>query len=91
MGLNSAQALAVAKDDNERTLAKIMARYEERLSAYQSVDFDDLIGLPLKLLQEHDRRAIEVARPTRPCAGGRIPRHQRHPIRSTQVLGRPRP
>ena len=54
MGLNSAQALAVAKDDNERTLAKIMARYEERLSAYQSVDFDDLIGLPLKLLQQHD-------------------------------------
>ncbi len=54
MGLNSAQALALAKDDNERTLAKIMARYEERLSAYQSVDFDDLIGLPLKLLQQHE-------------------------------------
>jgi ATP-dependent DNA helicase Rep len=54
MGLNSAQALALAKDDNERIIAKIMARYEERLTAYQSVDFDDLIGLPLKLLQEHD-------------------------------------
>jgi ATP-dependent DNA helicase Rep len=27
-----------------------MARYEERLQAYQSVDFDDLIGMPLKLL-----------------------------------------
>ena len=54
MGLNAAQALAQAKDDNERTIAKIMARYEERLSAYQSVDFDDLIGLPLKLLQQHD-------------------------------------
>ena len=54
MGLNSAQAMAIAKDDNERTIAKIMARYEERLTAYQSVDFDDLIGLPLKLLQEHD-------------------------------------
>ena len=54
MGLNSEQALAIAKDDNERTIAKIMARYEERLSAYQSVDFDDLIGLPLKLLQNHD-------------------------------------
>jgi superfamily I DNA/RNA helicase len=25
-----------------------MARYEERLTAYQSVDFDDLIGLPLR-------------------------------------------
>jgi ATP-dependent DNA helicase Rep len=30
-----------------------MARYEERLSAYQAVDFDDLIGLPLKLLRDH--------------------------------------
>ncbi len=28
-----------------------MQRYEERLTAYQAVDFDDLIGLPLKLLQ----------------------------------------
>ena len=54
MGLNAEQALAQAKDDNERTIAKIMARYEERLTAYQSVDFDDLIGLPLKLLQQHD-------------------------------------
>ena len=27
-----------------------MARYHERLAAYQSVDFDDLIGLPLRLL-----------------------------------------
>ena len=54
MGLNAAQALAQAKDDNERVIAKIMARYEERLAAYQSVDFDDLIGMPLKLLQEHE-------------------------------------
>ena len=53
MGLNAAQAEAQAVDDNQRITARIMARYEERLSAYQSVDFDDLIGLPLKLLQEH--------------------------------------
>jgi ATP-dependent DNA helicase Rep len=53
MGLNAAQAEAQAKDDNEKITARIMARYEERLSAYQSVDFDDLIGLPLKLLQQH--------------------------------------
>jgi ATP-dependent DNA helicase Rep len=52
-GLNAAQAEAQAKDDHERTTARIMARYEERLTAYQSVDFDDLIGLPLKLLQNH--------------------------------------
>jgi ATP-dependent DNA helicase Rep len=53
MGLNAAQAEAQAKDDNEKVTARIMARYEERLAAYQSVDFDDLIGLPLKLLQQH--------------------------------------
>src|SRR6478609_10911902 len=51
-GLNAAQALAQAKDDNERVTATIMQRYEERLTAYQSVDFDDLIGLPLKLLRD---------------------------------------
>ncbi len=53
-GLNAAQAEAQAKDDNERITARIMAHYEERLTAYQSVDFDDLIGLPLKLLQNHE-------------------------------------
>jgi len=53
MGLNAAMAEAQAQDDNERITARIMARYEERLSAYQSVDLDDLIGLPLKLLQNH--------------------------------------
>jgi ATP-dependent DNA helicase Rep len=30
--------------------AKVMALYEERLAAYQAVDFDDLISLPLKLV-----------------------------------------
>jgi ATP-dependent DNA helicase Rep len=52
-GLNAAMAEAQASNDNERITARIMARYEERLTAYQSVDFDDLIGLPLKLLQQH--------------------------------------
>jgi ATP-dependent DNA helicase Rep len=52
-GLNSEQALAQAADDNERIIATIMGRYEERLTAYQSVDFDDLISLPLKLLRDY--------------------------------------
>ncbi len=55
MGLNAAQAEAQAADDSERITARIMARYEERLTAYQSVDFDDLISLPLKLLQSHEQ------------------------------------
>ena len=50
-GLNAELALAQAGSDNERITAQIMARYEAQLSAYQAVDFDDLIGLPLKLLQ----------------------------------------
>jgi len=54
-GLNAAQALAQATDDNERVTATVMGRYEERLTAYQSVDFDDLISLPLKLLQNHEQ------------------------------------
>ena len=53
MGLNAQQAESQAQDDNARIAARVMARYEERLVAYQSVDFDDLIGLPLKLLQNH--------------------------------------
>ena len=52
MGLTSEQALAQAADDNERIIATLMARYEERLAAYQSVDFDDLIGMPLRLLRD---------------------------------------
>ena len=52
-GLTAAQALELAGSDAERAVAVIMGRYEERLSAYQSVDFDDLISLPLKLLQNH--------------------------------------
>ena len=53
-GLNAAQAQAQAASDEEQLTARVMGHYEERLSAYQSVDFDDLIGLPLKLLREHE-------------------------------------
>ena len=49
-GLNSAQAEAVAANADEQVAARVMQRYEERLAAYQAVDFDDLIGLPHKLL-----------------------------------------
>src|SRR5665647_2293415 len=53
-GLNAEGAAAVAADDSQRIAARVMALYQERLSAYQSVDFDDLISLPLKLLQQHE-------------------------------------
>jgi len=53
-GLASDGAARAARDDDERVAARVMQRYEERLAAYQAVDFDDLIGLPLKLLQRDD-------------------------------------
>ena len=52
-GLQAEQAMAQAKDEGERLIASVMATYQERLAAYQSVDFDDLIGLPLALLRNH--------------------------------------
>jgi len=51
-GLNSAQVEPA--NDDERVAQRVMQRYEERLAAYQSVDFDDLIGLPYRLLQRDD-------------------------------------
>ena len=50
-GLDADGADAAAASDDERVAARVMRRYEERLAAFQAVDFDDLIGLPLKLLQ----------------------------------------
>ncbi len=52
-GWDARKSLAMAKDDHERSIALVMQRYEERLAAYQSVDFDDLIGLPMRLLKGH--------------------------------------
>jgi ATP-dependent DNA helicase Rep len=52
-GLDAAGAAAAATDADEVAAAAVMQRYQERLQAYQAVDFDDLIGLPLLLLQRH--------------------------------------
>ena len=48
-GLNSAQVEPA--NDDERVAQRVMERYEERLAAYQAVDFDDLIVLPRRLLE----------------------------------------
>ena len=57
-GFNSEQAQAAASNADEQVAARVMQRYEERLAAYQAVDFDDLIGLPHKLLlRDEDVRA----------------------------------
>jgi ATP-dependent DNA helicase Rep len=53
-GLDANAAEGVATNDDERVAARVMQRYQERLAAFQAVDFDDLIGLPLALLQRDD-------------------------------------
>jgi ATP-dependent DNA helicase Rep len=47
------QALAQAEDDLKTHSALLYAAYQRSLKAYNAVDFDDLILLPVKLLQEH--------------------------------------
>ncbi|WP_292444312.1 ATP-dependent helicase [Methylibium sp.] len=53
-GLEPEQAEAQAANDDERIAARVMQRYQERLAAYQAVDFDDLIGLPVAMLQRDE-------------------------------------
>lgn len=47
------KALAEAADDADRVSALLYARYNELLRACNSVDFDDLISLPVKMLNEN--------------------------------------
>jgi ATP-dependent DNA helicase Rep len=47
------QALAQADDDIKTHNALLYAAYQRSLKAYNAVDFDDLIQLPVRLLQEH--------------------------------------
>ncbi len=54
-----AAAAKAAKDDDEAAAAGAYARYDDTLRAYQAVDFDDLIALPIALLE---RDAAAAAR-----------------------------
>ena len=46
------QVLACAEDKSTHQAASIYADYERSLRAYNAVDFDDLIWLPVKLLEQ---------------------------------------
>ena len=46
-----AEALARASTEAEAAAARVYARYRAALSAYQAVDFDDLIALPVAALE----------------------------------------
>ncbi len=50
-GLDPEQAAARATGAREREAAAIYAAYQRRLAAFNAVDFDDLIRLPLRVLE----------------------------------------
>ncbi len=46
------EATAKAKNEGEQRIALLYARYQETLRAYQAMDFDDLIRLPVELFNQ---------------------------------------
>ncbi len=50
-GLSPEQALEAAQTVREREAAALYAKYQARLAAFNAVDFDDLIRLPVQLLE----------------------------------------
>ncbi|KAF1704014.1 UvrD-helicase domain-containing protein [Pseudoxanthomonas suwonensis] len=53
-GLSPEQALAVARSTREMEAARLYARYQARLQTFNAVDFDDLIRLPLQILESNE-------------------------------------
>ncbi|TDK22991.1 ATP-dependent DNA helicase Rep [Luteimonas aestuarii] len=60
-GLSPEQAAEAARSAREHEAASLYARYQSRLAAFNAVDFDDLIRLPVQLL-ETDAEAIAAWR-----------------------------
>ena len=50
-GLSPEQAAEAASSAREHEAASLYARYQQRLNAFNAVDFDDLIRLPVQLLE----------------------------------------
>jgi ATP-dependent DNA helicase Rep len=55
-GITPFEALRVSDDEASQLAAQAYATYETTLLAYQAVDFDDLIALPVKLFANHPER-----------------------------------
>ena len=53
-GLSPEQALAAARSTREMEAARLYARYQARLAAFNAVDFDDLIRLPVQILEGNE-------------------------------------
>ena len=56
--LDAETCMVSAENEWERVCARIYLSYQDTLVAYQAVDFDDLIRLPVKLLQ-NDAEVLE--------------------------------
>jgi ATP-dependent DNA helicase Rep len=52
--INPDQAKATAEEDLTHAAAKVYQLYQQTLKAYQAVDFDDLIKLPVELFERHE-------------------------------------
>jgi ATP-dependent DNA helicase Rep len=58
-GLTPEEAMAAARSPREIEAATIYDLYQQRLAAFNAVDFDDLIRLPLRILEtDDDARAV---------------------------------
>jgi ATP-dependent DNA helicase Rep len=53
-GLSPEEALAVSKSPREMEAALLYQRYQARLSTFNAVDFDDLIRLPVQILESDE-------------------------------------
>lgn len=51
--LTPAEALSYAKDEQDQSAAQVYAAYDRLLRAYNGVDFDDLIYLPVQKFKTH--------------------------------------
>lgn len=51
-------AVQAASDEDEQIAARVYRNYDATLRAYQAVDFDDLIRLPVELFRQHHERLV---------------------------------
>ena len=52
--IEPAEAIAQAETSGEAKIARLYERYGEALQAYNAVDFDDLINIPVQLFKDYD-------------------------------------
>lgn len=57
-GLSPEQAALAARSNREKNAALVYSLYQARLTAFNAVDFDDLIRLPVQVLEENPDIAL---------------------------------